>query len=76
MDTEKNLNIIEQLMANERKNKAWATMASVLFVITACGFILFAYRWNNQKNRFQKLFQIDNIFFINPCLYIFWIPQP
>jgi hypothetical protein len=70
MDTENNLNIIEQLMANERKNRAWASMASVLFVITACGFILFAYRWNNQKNRFQNRIQrqTDSLAQINNTL--------
>lgn len=70
MDAEKNLNIIEQLMVNERKNKAWASIASVLFVITACGFILFAYRWNNQKNRFQNRIQrqTDSLAQINNTL--------
>lgn len=54
MDVHQNINLIDQLMANEQKNKRWAILATMLFILMACGFILFAWLWNQEKEGYQN----------------------
>lgn len=54
MDAHQNINLIDQLMANEQKNKRWAVLATILFIVMACGFIFFAWLWNQEKEAYQK----------------------
>lgn len=54
MDVHQNINLIDQLMVNEQKNKRWAILATILFLVMACGFIFFAWLWKQQKEALQK----------------------
>ncbi|MBL7764823.1 MAG: hypothetical protein JNJ58_01925 [Chitinophagaceae bacterium] len=52
---ENNITIIDELMANDRKNKAWAMLSTILFAVMAVLFVVFAYRHQQEKNRLLEV---------------------